>query len=127
MIRRASWDLRFVYLVFVMALLVLGCTTQMKITVDRGDAQQNLQPKPVGQEIKVIEADDALPQNALFIAKLKVTDTGVTVDCGYDNVLAQALDKARELGGDLVQIMQVYEPDLWSSCFRLEVDVYVLQ
>jgi hypothetical protein len=113
-------------LLLVTAVFLFGCTMQMRIIADRTDVRYDYEPKPAEQQIKILEADEPLPQHALLIATLKVTDTGVTIDCGYENVLAQTLNKARELGGDLIQIMQVYAPDIVSSCFRLDVDVYAI-
>jgi hypothetical protein len=126
MINQLLRSLHVVAFLLASALLLFGCTSQMRIVVVRSGAQQEFAPKLRGHDIKVLELDDSLPRDAIFIAKLEAKDTGVTIDCGYENVLAQTLAKARELGGDLIQIIQVYEPDIWSSCYRLEADVYVL-
>jgi hypothetical protein len=113
--------------VIALAALLSACTSQMRVVVERSEAAFDFAPKPADSEVRVLEADEAVPPNELLIARMKVRDTGTTVDCGYENVLAQALAKAREIGGDLVQLTQVHPPDLWSSCYRLDADVYAVQ
>jgi hypothetical protein len=113
-------------LAVAVTVLLLSCTTQMQVTVERMDVPHDFQPKPADHEVLVLQANDSPPTNALLIARLKLRDTGLTVDCGYEKVLGEALAEARELGGDLIQLVRVYPPDLQSSCYRLNADVYAL-
>lgn len=64
-----------------------------------------------------------VPKEAKYMGKIKVGD-GMKLNCGYTETVQRAKDKAREKGGNLVKITQLRQPDSWSSCYRLQADVY---
>jgi hypothetical protein len=107
-------------------LLLVGCSTEMKVVVEPTAEQANHPPKPIAQEIRVLQAWDPLPAGALLLARVRIRDGGLTIECSYQQVLLKAEEKARVLGGDLIRIVQLYEPDLASSCYRMDVDVYAI-
>ena len=57
---------------------------------------------------------------------VSVGEGGMTMKCGYDDVIIAAQKKARNVGGDANQIDQLKEPDLFSSCYNLIANVLVV-
>jgi hypothetical protein len=76
-------------------------------------------------QIIVLEKEDVLPSNSEFIGDIKIGDSGFTMNCGYDKVIADATTAARSAGANLVQLIEVKEPSLLgSSCYRIKAKIY---
>jgi hypothetical protein len=75
----------------------------------------------------VVSIARAVPKNAEEVGKLSITDTGFTVNCGYEFILEQAKLAARENGANIVKIIEHKTPNFFgSSCHRLKVAFYLL-
>ncbi|HVP20056.1 MAG TPA: hypothetical protein VMU36_13805 [Spirochaetia bacterium] len=109
----------------LVSLLLFSCTTTMNIGVEPANPAPNAPPTPPGSEIRVLQSRETLPEGAILVARLKLRDTGLTVDCGFQAVVARAKEKARELGGKLLRLVRVYPPG-WSTCYELDAEVYAL-
>ena len=82
-------------------------------------------PLPQGTVIQVIGIGQQPPKDAKLIGSVKIGD-GYTLakNCTYPKVVADAQEQARGMGGNLIQIKKHKEPDILSTCHRLECDVY---
>ncbi len=98
-------------------MLLLICSTAY-----RGVAQSNTDTG----DVVVYELNDAPPANAKKISNIKIGDGGFKFNCGYAQTVEQAKEKARWVGGNLIKITEIRKPDMWSSCYRLHADVYVV-
>ena len=83
--------------------------------------------KPSDYNIIVYKPGDKLPSNAKIIGSLYIGDTGFSVRCGLDDVIRLAKKKAREVGGDAIQITEIDYPDLTSTCYRIKANVIVFE
>lgn len=85
-------------------------------------------PLPPGTEVQVLGATQSVPTGAKILGNVKIGDglTG-TNKCTYAKVVADAQEQARGMGGNLIQIRKHKEPDMWSTCHRIECDVYFLK
>ncbi|MEE9441658.1 MAG: hypothetical protein V3V99_03225 [candidate division Zixibacteria bacterium] len=63
------------------------------------------------------------PTAYTVLGKLKMGDTGLSVNCSYDDLIRLAMKKACEVGGDAILITSIEEPNLWSSCYRIKADI----
>lgn len=61
---------------------------------------------------------------ARFLAKVKVGDLGVTLDCTYPDALANAMREARAIGGNLLVITWHTRNQSKSLCHRVRGDIY---
>lgn len=68
---------------------------------------------------------EQLPPSAKKIGSVKMLD-GWRFNCGYTKTLEAVSEKARELGGNTIVITNVKSPDLWSTCYRIWADVYLV-
>ena len=58
------------------------------------------------------------------IAKVRVRDSGLSMDCSYPDVLNIARRKARTIGGNLLVVTEKKQYQTKSKCFRLIGDIY---
>lgn len=65
-------------------------------------------------------------RNARFLAKVKVGDLGVTLDCTYPDALNNAKDVARSIGGNLLVITEHKQYQEKSKCHRIKADIYAV-
>jgi hypothetical protein len=67
-------------------------------------------------------------EGAKLLGHVKIGDSGFTLNCAYDVVIAAAQEKAKSMGGNLLQITRHKTPNMWtSSCHRIEGDVYYVK
>ncbi len=112
---------------FAATAVLFACTSEMSIVVDRSNPDREFPPTPAAQEVQTLEKEDPIPSDAILVATLKLRDTGLTVRCGYDAVIDKAKAKARELGGNAIKVLKIYPPDIISSCYQMDVEVYALE
>lgn len=65
-------------------------------------------------------------RKARLLAKVKVGDLGVTLDCRYHDVLGKATDRARKIGGNLLVITEHTRNTVKSNCHRIKGEVYLV-
>lgn len=84
--------------------------------------------KPSTSDIVVYERQDPMPEYAIVLGELYIGDTGLSVGCeNYGNVVNIAKDKARSVGGDAIQIIEVQYPDMRSTCYRIKARVLAFE
>lgn len=111
---------------FVWAAAVLtGCSSTPRVTAD---VTEQLPSQPV-EKVAVYDTDASVPIGARPIGKVSVTDGGMTPTnkCLYGNMLALAVRKTAESGGNALHIDEHRTPSFWtSSCHRIWGTMYVL-
>jgi len=63
-------------------------------------------------------------RKAQLLARIRVGDYGVTLDCRYYDVLSHATDRARRIGGNLLVITEHTRNTVKSNCHRIKGEVY---
>ena len=75
-------------------------------------------------QIFVLGINEKIPENSRFVGDLKVGDSGFSTDCGYETVIENAKMTAKKSGANLIQLIQVKEPNLASTCYRIQAKLY---
>ncbi|MBZ9650721.1 hypothetical protein [Psychroflexus montanilacus] len=111
--------------VLLLSILSFSCSPKLKMI---GSEQQALSPLSNTETVVDInELKTIDPSNiAAKIGAFKITDGGLALDCTYERILFMAKEKARSLGGNAVKITDHKVPDNWSTCHRIEFDIYKL-
>lgn len=65
-------------------------------------------------------------RKARYLAKIKVGDLGVSLDCRYPDVLGHASDRARSIGGNLLIITEHTRNEVKSNCHRIKGEIYLI-
>lgn len=81
---------------------------------------------PTTPEVMVLYHTETLPAGAEKLGTIKIVTDGLKTNCGYPQTMEEARTKARKLGGNLIQITQLKEPDGFNSCYRLRAEVYTI-
>ncbi|SFW45045.1 Outer membrane protein beta-barrel domain-containing protein [Prevotellaceae bacterium HUN156] len=103
---------------------LVGCSTLPKVTAETSEKL----PSRSADSVMVYGEDKTMPEEARAIGRVKVTDGGMTATykCLFPNVIALAVKKTAECGGNALQIDRHKNPDLASSCHRIWATMYVL-
>ena len=99
----------------LLALFILGCGAAVKFT-PIGNYRS---PKAEDYHVAVFQVGDNIDLDYEIIGKIDVGDSGITAKCGYDKMMRLVLQKAREVGADAIRIIEVKDPDIISSCYRI--------
>lgn len=102
-------------------ILFVSCGTSVSSKL----ANRNYQKLNDDIEMIVLEKEDVLPNGSEFIGDIKIGDSGFTTDCGYNKVVSDATNSARNSGANIVQIMEVKKPKAFgSTCYRIKAKIY---
>lgn len=63
---------------------------------------------------------------ARYLAKFKVGDLGVNIDCSYPDALRKAKDVARGIGGNLIVVTTHKRHEYKSKCHKIIGNIYVV-
>jgi len=103
-------------------ILISACGTSKQVSVITAAT-----PLQKDAFVEVIGMGQKVSQTSKLLGRVKIVDSGFTAgsNCTYAQVVADAQNQARGMGGDLIQITEHKEPGiLTSSCHRIWCDVY---
>ncbi len=75
-------------------------------------------------DVALLDIHHAIPDNTTKLADLKYLDSGLSTDCSFNSLMYKAKVEARKLGANIVKVVQKKKPDLWSSCYRLTIELH---
>jgi hypothetical protein len=106
---------------FLIAILLVGCSTSISTKL----VNKNFQKLEDSSQVIVLDTNEELPANSELIGDLKIGDSGFTTDCGYDKVIADATNAAKNSGANIVKITEVKKPSTFgSTCYRIKAKLY---
>ncbi len=101
-------------ILFCLASLMFLCSCGVSVNLSPGTTLRP--PKPSDYKVQVFQKDDTVQVKHSVIGLISVEDSGFSVSCSYKSVFNNAIEKARAIGADAIQIVQVDTPGLFSSC-----------
>ena len=107
---------------FLLLLLLSACGTSKTVSV-----LAPATPLPPDAPVEIIGIGQKVPDGAKLLGNVKIGDGGFSTKCSYDVVVADAQKQARSMGGNLLQITKHKEPDLGSTCHRIQCVVYLIK
>jgi hypothetical protein len=109
------------FLLILLTLFLIGCSPTIRTT-----STSYYPPTHVNEPIVVFGLNDAIPSNSKNIGTIKIGDSGLSVNCGWDQVIEKAKRACRRIGGNGIKLVSVYEPDFFSStCYQ--ITAYVIR
>lgn len=103
----------------VFSIAITSCSPSVKTSVI---ASQKAQAH--GADIVVYGVNTNPPTSAKTLGSVKISDTGFTLRCTYDIVLALAKVEARKIGGNALKLVEHKTPTaLGSSCHRITAQI----
>ena len=61
-----------------------------------------------------------------YLGEIKIKDSGLTIDCNYENAIKLGEAEARKLGGNTLKVIVHKLPDIFSQCHQITGSVYKL-
>ncbi|MBP2833851.1 hypothetical protein J8281_16770 [Aquimarina sp. U1-2] len=107
-------------LTFILAILV-STNCSPKITSNFSNPKPKLS---IDEKVALLDIDHQLPDNSIKIGNLRFQDTGFSTDCSFNSIMNRARTLARNGGANLVKVVHKKKPDLWSTCYRLKIELY---
>lgn len=85
----------------------------------------NPQPKlSIDEKVALLDIEHDLPNNIMKVGNLRFQDSGFSTDCSFNSLMNKARIEARKNGANIVKVVDKKTPDLWSSCYRLKIELY---
>lgn len=110
-------------IIFLLFTLVLAaCSTSKQTSV-----LNYATPLPAGTQVEVIGLGQKVPNGAKLLGSISVGDSGFTTQCSYQEVIRDAINMSRNMGGNVLQITEHKEPNIWCDCHRIKADVYYIE
>jgi hypothetical protein len=107
---------------FLFLITVIGFTScSSKISSNFTNPQPKLS---LDEKVALLDIDHQLPENIVKIGELRFQDSGFSTDCSFNSLMTQARNEARKNGANIVKVVDKKRPDLWSSCYRLKIELY---
>lgn len=78
-------------------------------------------------EVRVLEKDMTLPDNAEYLGSIFVGDSGLTMNCSYSNVLSTTKKLAARMGGNTIQIIEHNTTGILVPCHAIKASVYYVR
>ena len=109
----------------IACILISGCS--MAVNYVPKSSNINIR-KPSSHPIEVFQMNEDVPGKYIVLGSVSVGDGGMTMKCGYDDVINAAQEKAKNVGGDAIQIIQIKEPNyIMTSCYNLIANVLMIK
>jgi V8-like Glu-specific endopeptidase len=102
-------------------MLFFGCGSSVITVVNR--AYTSLSENEL---VTLYELNKPLPYGTEEIGSVKIGDSGVSLNCGWDSVIETAKNASRKMGGNAIKVVSVQEPDPISTCYRIVAKIYRL-
>ncbi|MFL0083035.1 hypothetical protein V2647_03815 [Tenacibaculum maritimum] len=85
----------------------------------------NRQPKiSIDEKVALLDIKHELPKNLIKVGEVRFQDSGFSTDCSFNSLMNKARVEARENGANIVKVVDKKKPNLWSSCYRLKIELY---
>lgn len=68
----------------------------------------------------VIKETDTFAGPSEEVGDIEIKDTGLTLNCDYETVIARATKEAQKLGANVLRIYEHHLPDYWSTCHHIK-------
>ncbi|RXG17650.1 hypothetical protein DSM03_102527 [Leeuwenhoekiella aestuarii] len=113
--------MRYAFLFFsvVITFGITGCSPKLASHVSNP-----LTTLTSDEPVAFLDVEHELPDDLIKVGSLRFQDSGFSTDCSFNSLLNKARIEARKNGANIVKVTDTKKPDLWSSCYRLQIDLY---
>ncbi|ESU25299.1 hypothetical protein FLJC2902T_31070 [Flavobacterium limnosediminis JC2902] len=102
-------------------ILFTSCATSISTKLANKSYQKLTNDIPV----IVLDKNEELPSDSEFIGEVKIGDSGFSTDCGYNKVISDVTNVAKNSGANVVKITEIKKPStLGSTCYRIKAKIY---
>ena len=106
-------------LLFFLIIGFVSCSPKVKPNFTNPQSELSSQDK-----VALLDIEHKLPDNVQKIGSVKYKDSGFSTDCSFNSLMNRARQSARKNGANIVKVIDKKSPDIWSTCYRLEIEFY---
>lgn len=106
-------------LIIVLFTILNSCAASINHQIDNPK-----KPLDIESKIAVLDINHKVPEDSEKIGNITFGDTGFSTDCDFDSNLSKARKICRENGANILKIVKKKTPNLWSTCYRMEIVFY---
>lgn len=106
-------------LTLVIIIGLSGCSP--KITSNLVNNQPALS---IGDKDAQLDEHHKLPDGTIKVGDLRFQDSGFSTDCSFNSLMNKARQEARKNEANILKVVDKKTPDLWSSCYRLKIELH---
>ncbi len=105
------------------SILCIACSPKVKTKLT-----QHYPALDFRAEVIVLGIAEETPPSAIEIGTVKIGDTGISTNCGWDVVIEKAKTEARKSGGNVLKIIEHIPPSmLGSTCDRIQAKILKIE
>lgn len=102
-------------------LFILFNSCSLKITTS---ITKSYQPLDYKKDVVILQLNQEIPEGTETLGEVKIQDSGLSVNCGYDVAIEKAKTEARKVDGNAIKIIKHKKPELLgSSCHRITAKI----
>ena len=110
-----SFYLKHIFAALGLCLALVACSPRV-IT----QASQSTHAITAAPGFVVLKETDTFTGPSEEVGEIEIKDTGLTLSCDYETVIALATKEAQKLGANVLKIYEHRLPDNWSTCHRIK-------
>jgi len=105
--------------IILLSALIIACSSKIGSNITSRQT-----PLAENEVVLVIDESEVFNNNGIKIGTIKSSDNGFSTNCGYDETIESLKKECRQNGGNIIKITKHKSPDQWSSCDRIEAEIY---
>lgn len=104
----------------LIAIFLQSCSPKIRTNL----SPQTFNSLATETEILVLNNKDVIPEDSKPVGYIKISDSGFSTDCDYEEVINNAKEIARKSGANLILLTEIKRPSSLSSCYRIKAKLY---
>lgn len=114
--------MKYLFLAVGLSAALAGCAPRLITQLPASSAgSANASALPLAQEpFLVLKETDAFDGPAQELGDIRIKDTGLSLVCDYETVVALGTKQAQQLGANVLRIYEHQLPGTWSTCHRIQ-------
>lgn len=108
------------FLLLISYTLIIGCGPKVKTAL----SETSFPALDSKNNVFLLFEDEKVPQSTTYVGDIKIGDSGFSTNCEYDVIIDRVKTIARKSGANLIEVTEVKEPSMASTCYRLKAKLY---
>jgi len=111
------------FLILIIVIVFSSCSPKITTSLTKKYPALDYQ-----QDVVVFGIEQQVPDGSELIGQVKIGDSGMSANCGYDVVIDKAKLEARKAGGNAIKITEHTPPSIMgSSCHRIKANILMVK
>ena len=118
--RAATFQLKRVFVASGLGLGLVACAPRVITQASQNTQAVSTRAVAAAPGFLVIKETDPFTGPSEEVGDIEIKDSGLTLSCDYETVVALATKEAQKLGANVLRIYEHRMPDTWSTCHHIK-------